>query len=219
MVRKISMLFNSRMWGFKKYKNDDIYLLTIGCFEYLYFSMSTKIKKMYIMSHVPGSGKSAMAEDEKRDHKLYNKNLSVEICSTDQYFVVNNEYKFDASKLGHNHQKNQQKVEALCKQNCNVIIVDNTNTTFKEQDVYVRLALEKGYEVTFLRPYNSWSENADECFKRNNHGVPLEIIKDMLDRLVTPEDSVAYFSKKYRRYLPKLKFLSERDYKKFYVNV
>lgn len=217
---RLTFQLNPRLWHFQKTNIGNILTLNIGPFGLWYVNYSKKTfnyKKLIICSGAPGSGKSTMVNTIADNYRLQTSTCAaheVEICSTDSYFMVDGEYKFDPSKLGHNHAQNQQRVKNLLKEECEIIIVDNTNTTFKEQDPYVSAAIEAGYEVEFMTPYNSWSHDAEECFKRNTHGVPLETIKNMLDRLVTPEESVAHFTKKYRKYLPELKAFTENSYKR-----
>lgn len=87
------------------------------------------------------------------------------IHSTDNYFIVDGEYRFDKSKLSENHGKNIAAVEADMKINRALIIVDNTNTKYEHAKRYMDLAKKYGYTIRTLRV----EADLDEC--NNIHGV------------------------------------------------
>ena len=132
------------------------------------------------MCGVSGQGKSTLAN--KLKHQYAADGYSVIICSTDSYFMVDGEYKFDASKLGINHNLNRQTVNYSMGLGINVIIVDNTNLTAKERKPYIDMAKLAGYEVKVVEPTTEWKHNPEVLADKNQHGVPLEAIKRMLAR-------------------------------------
>lgn len=131
--------------------------------------------KVIIMRGLPGSGKSTMA------NKLAEENGGV-IFSTDNYFMHDGNYLFDASKLGAAHAWNQRKYQEALESGKEYVIVDNTNTTRKEVRPYIMLAQYFGYSVEIMEPDNPDRFNVDLCFIRNTHGVPLVAIQRMKDR-------------------------------------
>lgn len=205
-------------WQFGKINLGFLYQIYFGPFDYRYYNPSKishdNMKKMIIMIGCPGSGKSTYALKEKKNYEEDFK-VNATICSTDDYFMDNGKYNFDISKLGLYHKNNQDRVKELCESGHNVIIVDNTNTTFKEQEPYVKHAIDNEYEVEFIRVYNEWSDIPEACFEKNSHGVPLDTIKAMLDRMVIPEESVGFFARKYYNYdkFIILDALSKSEYK------
>lgn len=136
------------------------------------------MKTVYIMRGISGSGKSTVAK--KLCHEGF-------ICSTDAYFMVNGEYKFDRSKLGQYHQWNFENFCNFLKQDAATVCVDNTNTTRKEYQRYIDKAKEFGYEVMVVTVGNPWIKQGSEtqaldkeyikkCADRNSHGVPFEVV-------------------------------------------
>ena len=84
-------------------------------------------KEVYIVRGCPGSGKSSLARKIANLHSLENK--VAKIFETDNYFMENGEYKFDATKLHRNHQKCfSDFLDALNDRNVDVVIVANTFT-------------------------------------------------------------------------------------------
>lgn len=138
-----------------------------------------------IMQGLPGSGKSYRVEQEYPN---------AEICSADDYFKVGGEYKFDRQKLGKAHQYCLNRAEVAVEYQDSPIVVDNTNTTFKEFKRYAELALSNDYDLFFCRSKSTWAEDIEECFKRNTHGVPKESIQRMADRMVSLTDIANYYS-------------------------
>lgn len=128
-------------------------------------------KTLYIMRGLPGSGKSTAA-----------KLLSEHVFSTDDFFMVDGEYKFDPAFLAANHVKNQTAVLNAMAKGLAPIVVANTATKAWEMKPYVSMAEAHGYEVVICYPETPWAWDADECAKRNVHGVPLHAIRAMLLR-------------------------------------
>lgn len=147
-------------------------------------------KVMYILSGIPGSGKSHLAYE-------LSKGLGV-ICSADAFMVnENSAYEFKPEKLGYVHKTCQAKAASCMKAGMSPIVVDNTNTTYKEMEPYILLAATYQYDVVFMEPNTPWKYNIDECFKRNTHNVPREKLEQMLKRLVDLEDAKRHFQSIY----------------------
>lgn len=146
------------------------------------------MKKLILIRGLSGSGKSTLA-----GHIIENSDLDfIASTSTDDFFMVDGEYKFDPSLLSLAHTWNQANVVVFMRHSFNIIIVPNTFSQWWEAEPYVKYAKKYGYEVEVLEPATSWAKDAEECFKRNTHGVPLETIKKMIDRW----ESTAYFLEK-----------------------
>ena len=126
--------------------------------------------KVIIMCGISGSGKSTRTE------KLY---PEATVCSTDHFFMVNGEYKFDPRKLSQAHGNCLRKfVAELCYRKP-LIVVDNTNTSVAEVAPYAALALAYDYklEIEILKV------DVDTAAKRNIHGVPYTTIVKMAERI------------------------------------
>lgn len=119
------------------------------------------------MQGVPGSGKSHLA-------RLIADNIVGVICSTDDYFYEDGEYKFDPAKLGEYHSRNLQHATDLMAEGCNVV-VDNTNILQKHVQPYVNAARQHGYHVQFVR---ITGDNFG-----NIHKVPQEVVERMQNQM------------------------------------
>jgi predicted kinase len=126
-------------------------------------------KILYLVRGVPGSGKSTLA-----------KNLGGTHFETDQYFMVNGEYKFDGSKLRDAHEWCQHSVNTAMILNHtaglnNVIVVSNTFTQEWEMQSYIDMAKDWDYKV-----FSIIVENRHGGV--NAHGVPEDKLQSMRDR-------------------------------------
>lgn len=146
------------------------------------------MQKTLIISRGPsGSGKSVMSRELAQQ-------FNAPIFSTDDFFMVNGEYRFDGEFIGDAHFWNQLRVEKAMEEGEPVIIVDNTNTRFGEMKPYVEMASRHGYTVQFKEP--DWNPglktpegtwNVDFLQEMQNQGdrdkvVPDEAVQRMVDR-------------------------------------
>lgn len=138
------------------------------------------MKKMVIMRGLPGSGKSTLAKQIQNSFSNH-VNSSI-ILSTDDIWTTDNHYLWNPKALFQSHIVNQAKAEMACYRGINLIIIDNTNITEREYEPYVNLAKENGYDIEFAIPETDWAFDVQECFKRNTHGVRLEVIEKMKER-------------------------------------
>lgn len=143
------------------------------------------MKKMIIMRGLPGSGKTY-----KANSLGYLQPYQVVYLSTDKLLMGGpNHYLFSAEYLGLAHKLNQLKALEACKRGLNFIIIDNTNTTYNEILPYAVSAMDSDYELIITEPNTDWAKDPEECFKRNTHNVPLEVIQNMLNKF-EPTDSI-----------------------------
>lgn len=130
-------------------------------------------KTVYILRGVSGSGKSTLAES------LIVGRSGI-ICTADDFFMVDGEYKFNPAKLGKAHQECQVKfLGALVSHEYDVIVVANTNTSAKEYNEYlVQMQMHKEYvdKVHYLVIENRHGN-------KDVHGVPDEIRRAQADRI------------------------------------
>lgn len=130
-------------------------------------------KKLYIVRGLPGSGKSTFAEALVGSDFL--------VCEADKYFMVDGEYKFDATKLKDAHAYCQNLVETYMKDSLvndqfyREIAVSNTFTQEWEMQPYFELAKKYGYTVFTVIVENRHGG-------KNIHDVPQEALDRMKNR-------------------------------------
>ena len=125
------------------------------------------------MRGIPGSGKSTTAKTLAPKENIF---------STDDYWGP--KYNFDISKIGQAHNWNQQRACEAMQKGITPIVVDNTNTTWKEIDPYALAAVRLGYEVEFCEPASDWWRNV-EYYIRQRHLKAEQIIGWDLKRCVS----------------------------------
>lgn len=135
---------------------------------------------MILIRGLPGSGKSFLA------NKLYQETDGIVLSTDDIVTDRNGTYLYSPDYLGLAHKLNQLKTKEACKQGINVII-DNTNTTWKEIKSYVDIAKEYGYLIELKVPDTSWAFNVEECYQKNSHKVPKDVIQNMAKRFQSNE--------------------------------
>lgn len=122
------------------------------------------MKKLFLLRGLPGSGKSTLA-----------KSLNEVYFEADQYFMVDGEYKFDATKLKTSHEWCQLRTERSMENEWVRIVVSNTFTQEWEMEPYYKLAEKYGYVVFSLIVENRHGGT-------NVHNVPTEVLDKMEKR-------------------------------------
>ncbi len=136
----------------------------------IYLWVQTKTRKMnervlIIIRGIPGCGKSSFA-------KLFG---TSNVCTADDYFMKDGEYKWDPSKIKFAHEWCQSKAKSMMDVYEPLIIVANTSTTERELKPYYDLAEKYGYKV-----YSVIVENRHEG--KNIHNVPEATLEAMKTR-------------------------------------
>lgn len=130
------------------------------------------MKIAYIMRGVPGSGKSTLARS------LIKGSYGV-IHSTDDFFVLNGEYRFNQNKLREYHDRNYEAFYRSVNDGIPVVICDNTNAQRWHFERYVKAAYRAEYIVAFVvMPH----PKAEVAAQRTIHKVPANVIQRMIDR-------------------------------------
>jgi energy-coupling factor transporter ATP-binding protein EcfA2 len=122
------------------------------------------MKELFLLRGVPGAGKSTLA-----------KSLGGMHIESDKYFMDEDEYKFDPSKLKDAHAWCQNAVRVWAKNSVEKIVVSNTFTQEWEIDYYFELAKEHGYRVYSLIVENRHGN-------KDIHNVPEEKLLQMKQR-------------------------------------
>ena len=121
------------------------------------------MKDLILLRGLPGAGKSTLALLLGYTH-----------LETDKYFMVEGEYKFDASKLKEAHEWCRSECERAMGWELN-IVVSNTFTQEWEMEPYFKLAEKYGYTVFSVVVENRHGG-------KNEHGVPEEKVQVMRNR-------------------------------------
>jgi predicted kinase len=127
------------------------------------------MKTLYIVRGLPGSGKSTFAKTLGGTH-----------FETDNFFMVDGEYKFDGSKIKEAHNWCQNSVNSAMILNNTAglnetIVVSNTFTQEWEMKPYFDMAETYGYKV-----FSIIVENRHGGI--NQHNVPEEVLNSMKNR-------------------------------------
>lgn len=135
-------------------------------------------RKLYIMRGLPGSGKSTKAKELAG--KLG------KIFSTDDYFMQDGEYRFDAARLPENHRRNLDDSTMAMRRGTGTVVIDNTNIEPWHFEKYVEAGRLYGYEIEFVEfdPRNYSDAKIRELASRNTHRVPESAIRAMKDKWV-----------------------------------
>lgn len=138
---------------------------------YIWYDLYMTANKVVIMRSISGGGKSTYV----RKHFP-----GAVVCSADHFFdQKDGSYKFNPKLLSVAHKVCSTKFGKALKSKKPLIVVDNTNTTMREIRPYMMAAKAAGYEVDVVRI----DTPVDVAHKRNAHGVPLEAIQRMADRM------------------------------------
>jgi len=134
-------------------------------------------KRVILVRGISGSGKSTLVGKLKEACAVATDNIRV--CSSDNFFIVNGEYKFDATKLAQAHsQCFSFFLHALdCKMD--VVFVDNTFVRNWELENYIQAARLRGYEILIYEVRVNTVQEMRICAERNVHNVPREVIARM----------------------------------------
>lgn len=121
-------------------------------------------KILFIVRGLPGSGKSTFAST-----------ISDVYFEADQFFMQDDVYKFDPSKLKDAHAWCLSQTESMMERSEPRIAVSNTFTQEWEMSSYYDIAKKNGYKV-----FSLIVENRHDG--KNTHGVPPEKVQMMKDR-------------------------------------
>lgn len=147
----------------------------------MYKDMFNESNVIILLQGSSGVTKTTLAKKIKLHAEL--KGLTTIICSADDCFInnSNNIYKFNRVLLQDAHNFCKNKFNKAIDNNINWIIVDNTNVDLKSIRPYYNP--DNGYKYKVVRPNVNWYFDADECFKKNTHNVPLETIERMINSI------------------------------------
>lgn len=126
------------------------------------------MKTLIITRGIPGAGKTTFA------HAM----ADIEgwpVISADDYFMIDNEYKFNKELIAQAHAQCQHRTETQLKRGTGRVFVANTFTTEREMRPYFDLARQYGYQIFTVIVENRHGNT-------NVHDVPRETLEKMSGR-------------------------------------
>ena len=134
------------------------------------------MQKIVIINRgIPASGKSTLANYIK----LQGINISVDIHSTDSFFMKSDRYIFEIDKLAQYHKQNLENFRKSILNDRDIIICDNTNIEPWEAKPYYEIAKDFGYKVVLItfKP-----RDIKDISRDNSKNIPQDIINDMMKK-------------------------------------
>jgi predicted kinase len=97
------------------------------------------------------------------------------VLSADDFLMVGGKYVWSETRAQSAHARCHRAFLRALEAGTDLVIVDNTNTKWKQMRGYVKVSLAHGYKVTVVQV---------ECdpkvaAARNSHGVPLAVVEKM----------------------------------------
>jgi predicted kinase len=133
---------------------------------------------VFILRGLPGSGKSTFAKQCLASYK--NHNSCIKVCSADDFWMRNGEYRFDSKEVPQNHQECLRKfIDHAIRWINSTILVDNTNTSISEMETYIKIAQAYGLDVSIV----TFNCSIERSISRNTHQVPEGVIKGMFEKM------------------------------------
>jgi hypothetical protein len=126
-----------------------------------------KIKTLFLLRGLPGSGKSTVANTLSED--------KYPVLEADQYFMKGGNYNFDMKKLWLAHGDCQKRTEEELKKGTEKVFVSNTFTTESEMAKYRELAEKYKYRLVTMIVENRHESSSV-------HNVPAENLEKMRTR-------------------------------------
>ena len=137
------------------------------------------MKQVFILRGLPGSGKSHYAQN-LCEEMVNGDEVQYVVCSTDDYFMTDGEYRFDKSKLSEYHNLNLARFIRALSQHIPLVILDNTNIRKWEFVAYAEAAHALGYQVKEVVVGEIKDKAMQHLYyQRNIHKVPLKTINKM----------------------------------------
>jgi predicted kinase len=121
--------------------------------------------KLTIVRGLPGSGKSTLAKQIAITKNVIH-------IETDQYWMVDGEYKFDINHLAEAHDWCRTRVREYLERDYHVV-VSNTFTTQREMEPYFQMAKELGIRPQVILCQGQFG---------NIHNVPVDALARMAER-------------------------------------
>lgn len=137
------------------------------------------MKQVFILRGLPGAGKSHYAQS-LCDEMVNGDEGQFVICSTDDFFISDGQYRFDKARLSEYHNLNLARFIRALSQQIPLVILDNTNIKKWEFIAYAEAAHALGYQVKEVVVGEIKDKAMQHLYyQRNIHKVPLKTINKM----------------------------------------
>ncbi len=152
--------------------------------NYLGFEITKPSNVLYIMTGIPGAGKSTKSKELVGNGKIFSTDDRIENAGDYKDFFDTMKKNKNFSALSKMHELNYNLASKAMIKGVNPIIIDNTNLSPSEPKKYVEKALSLGYADSNIKfiDVGTGGASAEELADRNTHGVPLESIKSMIQK-------------------------------------
>ena len=142
------------------------------------------MSNLKLIRGLPGGGKSFLANEiaEAFGYAHY---------EADDFFINSQgEYKYDGNFIGLAHSLCFARTVRSLMIVKESVVVSNTFTQQKEMQKYIDFAKENNIPLDILEPDTWWKFDIDECYKRNSHNVPKEVIAKMKNRWLPTQNII-----------------------------
>jgi len=130
------------------------------------------MKAVYIISGVPGCGKSTIAKQIAGETGV--------VCEADAFFYVNGVYEWKPENLKVVHNKCFDKFKKAIDDGVETVINSNTNATIKEWARYNDYAIENGYTVFKMIVENFHNNDSIHSVPQKNREIMADRIKNSM---------------------------------------
>ena len=130
-------------------------------------------RTLYLVRGLAGSGKTTLAKTILYSYGHWEEDVHNYMVCADDFFEVDGEYRFDASRLGEAHDWCSSQVYRNMVKGRSELVVHNTFSQRGEMEVYFEFAKEFGYSVFVIECQNDFG---------SVHDVPDEVRERMAIR-------------------------------------
>lgn len=130
-------------------------------------------KTLYLIRGLAGSGKTTLARTILDSYMSWDEDVDGLMVCADDFFEVDGEYRFDASRLSQAHEWCRGRVEDNMLDGEHIIVVHNTFSRRWEMEPYFKLAKLFRYSVFVIECQNDFG---------SVHDVPDEVRERMASR-------------------------------------
>lgn len=131
-----------------------------------------------VMRGISGSGKSTLAREMVE--RAMARGESVKVCSADDYFMKNGEYRFVGAEIGDAHKTCMREFLAALQNLVDFVVVDNTNVNIEDISPYIAVGEALGYDVEVVQV----NTPLEVALGRNVHGVGDAQVTSMYKRML-----------------------------------
>ena len=141
-------------------------------------------QELIVMRGISGGGKSTKAKSLVGEGVIHSTDALIEATGDYRGFFEKMIESKNFANLSRMHAKNLANAKKSMDEGVSPVIIDNTNLTANESKAYVKYALEIGFADDNIKIVDIGTGGlvAEDLAARNTHGVPLDKIKQMIDK-------------------------------------